>query len=97
MTVADFRDGKIRSFRTYFDDMSLIEQIIDDSRPGRCAAPHREPPRSRRHRDPRSEIRREAIHNGGQRRRFGWFATKGAEHRNLETIGWTSGKHPGKR
>jgi hypothetical protein len=29
MTVADFRDGKIRSFRTYFDDMSLIEQIVD--------------------------------------------------------------------
>src|SRR5450755_1061614 len=26
-TVADFRDGKIRSFRTYFDDLSLIEQI----------------------------------------------------------------------
>ena len=26
-TVADFRDGKIRSFRTYFDDFSLIEQI----------------------------------------------------------------------
>jgi ketosteroid isomerase-like protein len=28
VTVADFRDGKIRSFRTYFDDISLIEQII---------------------------------------------------------------------
>jgi hypothetical protein len=27
-TVADFRDGKIRSFRTYFDDASLIEQIV---------------------------------------------------------------------
>ncbi len=27
VTVADFRDGKIRSFRTYFDDVSLIEQI----------------------------------------------------------------------
>ena len=27
VTVADFRDGKIRSFRTYFDDLSLIEQI----------------------------------------------------------------------
>jgi ketosteroid isomerase-like protein len=26
-TVADFRGGKIRSFRTYFDDVSLIEQI----------------------------------------------------------------------
>jgi hypothetical protein len=26
-TVADFREGKIRSFRTYFDDLSLIEQI----------------------------------------------------------------------
>lgn len=29
-TMADFRDGKIRSFRTYFDDLSLIEQIISD-------------------------------------------------------------------
>jgi ketosteroid isomerase-like protein len=28
-TVADFRDGKIRSFRTYFDDLSLIEQLVD--------------------------------------------------------------------
>jgi ketosteroid isomerase-like protein len=28
VTVADFRDGKIRSFRTYFDDASLIEQIV---------------------------------------------------------------------
>ena len=27
VTVADFRDGKIRFFRTYFDDLSLIEQI----------------------------------------------------------------------
>ena len=27
-TVADFRDGKIRAFRTYFDDVSLIEQIV---------------------------------------------------------------------
>ena len=27
-TVADFRGGKIRSFRTYFDDLSLIEQIV---------------------------------------------------------------------
>ena len=27
VTVADFRDGKIRSFRTYFDDITLIEQI----------------------------------------------------------------------
>ena len=26
-TVADFRDGKIRSYRTYFDDLSLIEQL----------------------------------------------------------------------
>jgi ketosteroid isomerase-like protein len=25
--VADFRGGKIRSYRTYFDDLSLIEQI----------------------------------------------------------------------
>ena len=29
VTVADFREGKIRSYRTYFDDVSLIEQIID--------------------------------------------------------------------
>ncbi|HUL86101.1 MAG TPA: nuclear transport factor 2 family protein [Actinomycetota bacterium] len=29
-TVADFRDGKIRSFRTYFDDISLLEQLIGD-------------------------------------------------------------------
>jgi hypothetical protein len=29
-TVADFRDGKIRSFRTYFDDISLIEQLVGD-------------------------------------------------------------------
>jgi hypothetical protein len=27
-TVADFRDGKIRSYRTYFDDASLIEQLV---------------------------------------------------------------------
>ena len=27
VTVADFRGGKIRSYRTYFDDISLIEQI----------------------------------------------------------------------
>jgi ketosteroid isomerase-like protein len=27
-TVADFRDGKIRSYRTYFDDVSLIEQLV---------------------------------------------------------------------
>ena len=27
-TVADFRDGKIRSFRSYFDDLSLIEQVV---------------------------------------------------------------------
>jgi ketosteroid isomerase-like protein len=27
-TVADFREGKIRSYRTYFDDLSLIEQIV---------------------------------------------------------------------
>jgi ketosteroid isomerase-like protein len=27
-TVADFRDGRIRSFRTYFDDLSLVEQLI---------------------------------------------------------------------
>jgi hypothetical protein len=29
-TVADFRDGKIRSYRTYFDDISLLEQILGD-------------------------------------------------------------------
>ena len=29
-TVADFRDGKIRSYRTYFDDLSLTEQLADD-------------------------------------------------------------------
>ena len=28
VTVADFREGKIRSFRTYFDDVSLIEQLV---------------------------------------------------------------------
>ena len=28
VTVADFRERKIRSFRTYFDDVSLIEQIV---------------------------------------------------------------------
>ena len=28
VTVADFRAGKIRSFRTYFDDVSLIEQVV---------------------------------------------------------------------
>ncbi len=28
-TVADFRGGKIRSYRTYFDDFSLIEQMVD--------------------------------------------------------------------
>ena len=27
-TVADFRDGKIRSYRTYFDDLSVIEQLV---------------------------------------------------------------------
>ena len=27
-TIADFRDGKIRSYRTYFDDLSVIEQIV---------------------------------------------------------------------
>jgi ketosteroid isomerase-like protein len=29
VTVADFRDRKIRSFRSYFDDVSLIEQLVD--------------------------------------------------------------------
>jgi ketosteroid isomerase-like protein len=28
VTVADFRDGKIRKYRTYFDDISLLEQIV---------------------------------------------------------------------
>ena len=28
VTVADFREGKIRSFRTYFDDITLIEQMV---------------------------------------------------------------------
>ncbi len=28
VTVADFRAGKIRSYRTYFDDFSLLEQIV---------------------------------------------------------------------
>ena len=28
VTVADFRAGKIRSYRTYFDDLSLIEQVV---------------------------------------------------------------------
>ena len=28
VTVADFRDGKIRSYRTYFDDVSVIEQLV---------------------------------------------------------------------
>lgn len=30
VTVADFRGGKIRSYRTYFDDLSLIEQLVED-------------------------------------------------------------------
>ena len=29
VTVADFRDRKIKAYRTYFDDVSLIEQIVD--------------------------------------------------------------------
>jgi hypothetical protein len=29
VTVADFRDGKIRSFRSYFDDVTLLEQMVD--------------------------------------------------------------------
>src|SRR6476646_11219977 len=29
VSVADFREGKIRSFRTYFDDLSLSEQIVE--------------------------------------------------------------------
>ena len=28
VTVADFRDDKIRSYRTYFDDVSLLEQLV---------------------------------------------------------------------
>jgi ketosteroid isomerase-like protein len=28
VTVADFREGKIRAYRTYFDDVSLLEQIV---------------------------------------------------------------------
>jgi ketosteroid isomerase-like protein len=28
VTVADFRQGKIKSYRTYFDDISLIEQMV---------------------------------------------------------------------
>jgi ketosteroid isomerase-like protein len=28
VTIADFREEKIRSFRTYFDDLSLIEQLV---------------------------------------------------------------------
>ena len=29
VSVADFREGKIRSYRTYFDDLSLIEQLVE--------------------------------------------------------------------
>lgn len=29
VTVADFRGGKIGSYRTYFDDIGLLEQIVD--------------------------------------------------------------------
>jgi ketosteroid isomerase-like protein len=29
VSVADFREGKISSFRTYFDDLSMLEQIVD--------------------------------------------------------------------
>ena len=28
VSVADFREGKIRSFRTYFDDLSMLEKIV---------------------------------------------------------------------
>ena len=28
VSVADFREGKIRSYRTYFDDLSMLEQIV---------------------------------------------------------------------
>jgi ketosteroid isomerase-like protein len=28
VTVADFRQGRIRSYRTYFDDLALLEQIV---------------------------------------------------------------------
>jgi ketosteroid isomerase-like protein len=27
-TIADFRDGKIHSYRSYFDDITLLEQIL---------------------------------------------------------------------
>jgi ketosteroid isomerase-like protein len=30
VTVADFRGGKIHSYRTYFDDVLLLEQLVDD-------------------------------------------------------------------
>jgi len=29
-TVADFSEGKIRAYRTYFDDISLLEQLVED-------------------------------------------------------------------
>ena len=29
VTVAEFRGEKIRSFRTYFDDLTMIEQLLD--------------------------------------------------------------------
>jgi hypothetical protein len=32
-TGADFRDGKIRPYRTYFDDISLIEQLVALTKP----------------------------------------------------------------
>src|SRR6476660_9554201 len=28
VSVADFREGQIRSYRTYFDDLSMIEQLV---------------------------------------------------------------------
>ena len=28
VSVADFREGKIRSYRTYFDDLSMIDQLV---------------------------------------------------------------------
>src|SRR5206468_8678043 len=29
VTVADFREGKIKSYRTYFDDLTMLEQVVD--------------------------------------------------------------------
>jgi len=29
-TFAEFRDNKIRAFRSYFDDLALVEQLFDE-------------------------------------------------------------------